>query len=861
MVEKLQNWLQKQDRVSLLISLFVFLVSIIVYLKTMAPTVPFWDCGEFIACAYILGIPHPPGTPLFVLISRIFTLFPIASQIAVRVNFVSALFSALSVWLTYIIIVKLLSRWNKEDESLWLRITRYSGGIVGSLFLAFSMTFWSNAVEAEVYGISMFLILLMFYLALVWMDKRTTPKGDKILILIAYLGLLSTGIHPTVFLVLPAVFLLVALIDRQKLLDWRFWVTGIVFGLVMHSLTPFLVALGSWFAITLLFTLFSQKRKTWALYLIIISTGILGYSNQFFIPIRSAQEPAIDENNPSDWRSFKAFLERKQYGDESMIGRMFYRRGTWGNQFGTKERMGFWGFFREQFMDKKLWFIPVFLGLLGIWEQIKRRKNEGVVLLFLLLACTVGLVLYMNFADGTKPDLASGETIRLEVRDRDYFWTPGFMFFALLMGLGAFGVVMHLGKFLEKKARFNSPGSKVGQVILGITVAVLLVLPLLALKNNYRRNDRTGNWIPYDYAYNHLQSCDKDGILITNGDNDTFPLWFLQNVEKIRQDVRVINLSLLNADWYILQLKDIWKVPMNLTYDQIKGVPTRMSNGRFAPRPVKTYFDPIRKQNHYIFPYYDEKSKSVIRIQDMMVENIVLTNNFKYPFYFSRTTPSSSRVGLDDHAKKEGLADLLVPEQGKEMMDPERFRKNLWEVYRYRGLDDVNVYKDENTVGLLMNYAERFIDLADYYQQNKQVDKAKETLEKSVQVYPDYYRTQLQLYRLYNDTGEKEKADKLLESYENRMNTQIRRCPEILLYYQYLGLAYQSQGKAEQAESIMEKAYQINPTDIMNYQLLRQVYAYNKQGEKLLKLITDWLEENPNDEQSRKILENYRNQK
>jgi tetratricopeptide (TPR) repeat protein len=858
--EKPKDWWQKQDRISLLISLFVFLFSLVVYLKTMAPTVSFWDCGEFIACAYILGVPHPPGTPLFVLISRLFTLLPIAGQIAVRVNFISALTSALTCWLTYLTIVKLLSRWLKENESLWLRLARYAGGIAGGLFLAFSMTFWSNAVEAEVYGISMLLMMIIFYLTLIWMERYTTPKGDKLLILLAYLGLLSTGIHMTVFIIMPAVFLLVILVDRRRLLDWRFWVTGFVFVLVMHRVTPFFIALGTWFTLTLLFSLFSRQKKTWAFFLLLTSAGVLGYSTQLYIPIRSYQEPAIDENNPSDWPSFKAFLERSQYGSESMLGRMFYRRGTLANQFGAKERMGFWGFFREQYMNKGLWIIPLFLGLLGVWEQIKRRKNEGVVLLFLLLACTVGLVLYMNFADGTRPDPATGEIIHIEVRDRDYFWTPGFMIFALLMGLGSFAVVMHLGRYLEKKGKFASPGSRIGQLILGVVVAVLLILPLLALKKNYRRNDRTGNWIPYDYAYNHLESCDQDGILITNGDNDTFPLWFLENVEKIRQDVRVINLSLLNADWYILQLKDVWKVPMDLTYDQIKGVPTRMGN-RIVPRPAKTYLDPIRKTNHYLFPFYDEKAKKVVRIQDMMEENIVLTNNFKYPFYFARTTPPSSRVGLDDHCEKQGLVDLVVPQEGKDLIDPVRFRQNMFEVYRYRGLADINVYKDDNTVGLLMNYAERFIDLAEYYQQNKDTAQARVTLEKAVSVYPDYYRTQMQLYRLYNDAGEKEKADRLLTAYEARMDTLIRRCPEILLYYQYLGLAYQAHGKIDAAEKIMEQAYQTNSSDVMTYQILRQLYAYNKEGEKLLKLLDDWVKANPDDEQSRKILESYRSQK
>ena len=851
MGQGLRKWYQ--DRVSLFISVFVFLVSFAVYLKTMAPTVSFWDCGEFIACAYILGVPHPPGSSLFILIGRIFTLIPFFDQIAARVNLISVLTSALTVWLGYLLIVKLTSRWVKEGPSLWLRLGYYVSGMVGSFFLAFSMTFWSNAVEAEVYGLSMFLMVLILYLILIWMDNRTTPKGDRLLILIAYLGLLSTGIHMTIFLIMPAAFLLIALTDRQKLLDWRFWLTALVLALVIHSVTPFLVSVGIWLFVTLIFTLFSTRRKVWALCLFITCAGIIGYSTQLFIPIRSSLDPAIDENDPNDWRSFKAFLERKQYGHESMISRMFYRRGTWANQFGTKERMGFWGFFREQYMHKSLWAVPIFLGLLGIWEQIKRRKREGVVLLFLVLACTVGLVLYMNFADGTRPDPLTGENIRLEVRDRDYFFTPGFMFFALTMGLGVFGLIKTLGNLIEKKSKYL-------QLILGIIVAVLLVLPLLALKKNYHRNDRTGNWIPYDYAYNHLMSCDEDGILVTNGDNDTFPLWFLQNVEKIRQDVRVVNLSLLNADWYILQLKDIWNVPMDLTYEQIKGVPTRMSDGRFAPHPREPHYDPIRKQKRFLFPYYDEKSKRVMRIQDIMVENILVANKWRYPFYFSRTTPSSNRVGLDDHARREGLVDRVVPEEGQNMIDPERFHKNLWGVYQYRGLANVDVYKDENTVGLLMNYSERFIELAEYYLKKNQMDKAIMELEKAVGVLPDYYRTHLRLYKLYKDEGDSTKADSLLEAYQARMNGLVRKYPETLLYYQYLALAYQAEEKFDQVEKIMQKAYEINPSDQMTFQILRQLYAYTKQFDKLVQLLRNWLEDHPEDEQSRRFLEYYKRQ-
>jgi len=851
--EGLRKWYEKQDRVSIFISIFVFLISCGIYLKTMAPTVSFWDCGEFIACAYILGIPHPPGSPLYVLIGRLSTLVPIFDQIAARMNLISAITSALAVWLTYLVTVKLSGRWGKGETSLWIRLGRYVGAIAGSFFVAFSMTFWSNAVEAEVYGLSMFLMMLMVFLVLIWMDHRTTPKGDKLLILIAYLGLLSTGIHMTIFLVMPGIFLLIVLTDRRKLLDWRFWITGLVLALVIHSVVPFLIALGAWFLITLMLTLSSSRKNEWALFFFLTCAGVMGYSVQAFIPIRSSNNPAIDENNPSDWASFKGFLERKQYGQQSMIGRMFHRRGTWKNQFGNKERMGFWGFFREQYMHKSVWFVPLLLGLFGVWEQIRKRKREGVVLLFLIFACTVGLVLYMNFADGTQPDQTTREIIRLEVRDRDYFFLPGFVFFGLAMGLGAFGLVRYLGDMAERGRKFMQP-------VVAIVVAILLVLPLLALKKNYNRNDRTGNWIPYDYAYNHLMSCDPDGMLITNGDNDTFPLWFLQNVEKIRQDVRVINLSLLNGYWYILQLKNIWNVPMNLKDEEIKGFPTRMQEGVVVPRPRVQFYDPIRREKRFLFPFFDQKAKRFMRVQDQMVEQILLANEWKAPFYFSRTTPSGSRVGLDDHVVKEGLAHRVVPEAQKDMLDPVRFKKNILEVYQYRGLADMDIYKNETTVGLLMNYSERFIELADYHLKLDQKDDAAEILERSVELMPDYYRTYLQLYKLYLDEGKQEKADSLLDGYQARMDTVIEKSPEIILYYQYLGLTYQAQEEFDDAERVMERAYRLNPTDQMTFQILRQLYLFSQSQDKLVRLLEEWLDDHPEDAQSRQLLQRSRGQ-
>ncbi|MGB2697173.1 MAG: DUF2723 domain-containing protein, partial [Candidatus Zixiibacteriota bacterium] len=401
MSRRIQEWYYSQDRMNLWISVLVFLISFVVYLRTMAPTVSFWDCGEFIACSYILGVPHPPGAPIFILIGRIFTLIPLFGEIAARVNFISVLTSALTVWLSYLLIVKLVSRWdnNTQDTQVrWRRLSGYVGGVVGSLFLGFGRTFWGNAVEAEVYGLGLMLMMLILYLGLLWMDKKKSGKGDRILVLIAYLGLLSIAVHMTVFLVMPVIFFLVVWEDRGKLKDFRFWIAGLILSLVMVTLEPFLALLVGWMLVGFVI-LWLRLDPRWVLSFSLVLVALVGYSAQGYIPIRSNLNPAIDENNPDNWERFKYFLERKQYGQQSMMERMFTRRGSWESQFGAHPRMGFWGFFREQYMDKSLWVIPVLLGGFGLWSQIRQRRREGGALLLLLFLSTVGLVLYMNFSD------------------------------------------------------------------------------------------------------------------------------------------------------------------------------------------------------------------------------------------------------------------------------------------------------------------------------------------------------------------------------------------------------------------------------------------------------------------------------
>ena len=203
------NQIRETDRVHLYVTAGVLLVSLVTYFRTVAPTVSFWDCGEYIATAFTLGVPHPPGAPFFLILARLFSMMPIGEDIAYRVNLLSVISSALTVMFTFLIIVKFIKQWRGKIESFEDKLVTYSGGVIGALSFAWSDSFWFNAVEAEVYALSVLFTAVVVWLALHWLEHEAEGGASHYLLMIAYLLGLALGVHLLSLLTLPVVSLII----------------------------------------------------------------------------------------------------------------------------------------------------------------------------------------------------------------------------------------------------------------------------------------------------------------------------------------------------------------------------------------------------------------------------------------------------------------------------------------------------------------------------------------------------------------------------------------------------------------------------------------------------------------------------
>ena len=634
-------------RAAAIASALVFLL----YLVTLSPSTAMWDTSEYIAAAYTFGLPHPPGNPFFVLLGRFFAILPIAPNVAMRINILAALCSAGAAGMWFLITERVLVGWLPER---WQRIV---GGSLAALIGATAFTVWAQSVVNEkVYTVSLLGLAVVSWLIVRWCDDPDGPKADRLLVLIAYLSGLGYANHMAGFLALPAVAAAVAIRRPGTLLRWRLLLA--IAGALLLGMTPFLTQ-----------------------------------------PLRAGRFPAINEGEPTGCATkigvgctfSKATYDRFMYN---------FNRGQYGKPALTQRQAPFeaqvgmwWLYFRWQWLrdpfdshpalQKMLATLFLLLGGLGGYVHWKRDRRSFSYFGPLMLMVTFALITYMNFKYGSSqaPDL--GDTVPREVRDRDYFYLWSFSAWSVWAALGLMFVWETIAVLIgAEKVRIGEETIELPRRRSWYFASPILAIALIPLLANWKSASRAGQTDTADFAADMLNSVEPYGILVTAGDNDTFPLWYAQEVEGIRRDVVIACLSLLNTDWYTRQLlrRPIyeydslngpkvyrgkqWKKPsgppVNLTMDQADAVPSviELSEPQTFRKEGTDIVVTIQPRPFGEFAGLERSDLFVLyMIRDAYPER---------PFFFARTTGGyPEELGFAPYTVTTGLARKLMPHSPK----------------------------------------------------------------------------------------------------------------------------------------------------------------------------------------------------
>ncbi len=901
----------------------------------MAKTVSFWDCGEFIATAYTLGVPHPPGSPLFLLAGRIFSMLPFSPDIAYRINISSALMSAVAVMLLYLIIVKVITHWRGEIKSNSDAIIAFGGALVGALAFAFSDSHWFNAVEAEVYALSTFFTAIVVWLVLHWSERADQPGNERYILIIAYMIGLATGLHLLNLLALPFIALIIYF--RKQEFDWKSFfitvaITGITFLIIHNGIIKGLPRIAGKFGLISIAVVITavivgtvwaiqNKRRIFSLALTSVVLILVGYSTYAMIFIRSNQNPGIDENNPETVQGAISYLEREQYGAFFFLprrytelppkqevvgmpanGREFSSQQDrkymlhdvsqqWGYFWNYQVKKMYWRYFLWQFAgrgpsteplitafgananeDGVDWFqfglpLAFLLGLFGMVYHFQRDRKEAFSILTLFFMAGLAIVLYIN-QDNPQP------------RERDYSYVGSFFAFAVWIGVGAAAVTEWVKKYFKDRELGH-------RLMVATTVVLMVAVPGVMLFASYESHDRTGNSVAWDYSYNLLQSCEPNGIIFTNGDNDTFPLWYLQEVENLRRDVTIVNLSLLNTPWYIKQMRDV-RPPgerfIRMTDSQIDQVEVRGWRAQNIRIPVAN--DPLNPDGYIEWTVKPTYMNAAIKVQDLMIMRIISDNAWRNPIYFAVTVSPDNRIGLDQFLEMEGLVFHLVSHKS-ENVDLEKMEINLmteldeWSTeykpgYLFRNLDNPDVYYNPNIVKLLQNYRSAYMQLAaskyyDYLDYQKEGLLSADSLEamrgeilsvlnRMEEQIPinNIPMTSKELYlhygRLFGAIGEKDRMREILDELMGNPKLSIQNRIDF-------GLAYLELNEYQRSRELFEELYDDKPNDPRIVGVLLQAYRQMGLYDEAENVLLTWLGNYPQDDNARRMLEELRREK
>lgn len=447
--------------------------------------------------------------------------------------------------------------------------------------------------------------------------------------------------------------------------------------------------------------------------------------------------------------------------------------------------------------------LPLLLGILGLLYQAysgQRGIQSFWITFFLFFMTGIAIVLYLNQTP-------------YQPRERDYAYAGSFYAFCIWIGFG----VAALAKLMQRYG-------KLSPVVAGSIATVLcLFVPIQMASQTWDDHDRSGRYVCRDFGANYLESCEPNAVIFTNGDNDTFPLWYAQEVEGIRTDVRVCNTSYLQTDWYIDQMKKqaYESAPLPISWDRadyVQGTrdaayvfpmtdkPIELSTALNFVRSSDPKFKKIPGYNQELDYIPSEtliykvdsatavakglatdstgllkemtinlKGKNALGKQELMILDMLQTNDWERPIYYAITVNPDQFVGLDGYFEQTGLAYQIVPKQANKGTNTEKMYDNVMNKFKWGGVDKPGVYIDENVMRMCKSYRMAlFNKLAEDLLKEGKNEKALNVLNKSMEVLPpenvplDY--TALSTGELYYALDEDEKAEEVFAGIaENAM--------------------------------------------------------------------------------------------
>ena len=502
-----RNALRRLD----LFALLSFTIPVFIYLLTLAPSVTFFDSGEFITAISCLGSSHSPGYPFFINYGKPFTWLPFGS-VAFRVNFATAISGALACYGVYLLTTYLLKDDASGAESHSLRFFSKIAALAAALTFACTPRLWLQSNHDKPYPLVAFIVAIVLYLIFRWRDSyRQGEERPSYIYAAAFLSGLGTGAHHTIILMIPAYSLLILS------MNWR----------IIFRLRDLIIA-----------SLF----------------GILGFAINLHLPLRATKSPLLNWGNPQSSEQFLWHFLRKGYPVEKV-------ERNWSL---------LWSQLNALSVPYEFTMAGFFLMILGMLVYCAKRRAEVAAYLAALASFLLVIVGYFN---------TPFETIFLT----EEFFTPIYLYSAVFIGLGIYYLCDRLVYWFSKKS-FSAVYCRI------LATVTIFALPATVCALNYVKNDQHLNYIAYDYASNVIRSAPQGGILYTWGDSGAFPLWYLQGVEKMREDLDIVHTPHLVFDWYLAEFPRLFtnsilrRIPLDSQSPE--SVLLLAANEQYPSRPI-----------------------------------------------------------------------------------------------------------------------------------------------------------------------------------------------------------------------------------------------------------------------------------